>query len=369
MHTSSLLQYAGLIGSAVACSRVTYKAGINDRIVIGRSMDFVGDTNTTFLTYPAGLKRSGDVEQNPFEWTSKYGSITAVIYDKVHTEGMNTEGLTGSLLYLGDSQYAERDAKKPGMFIGIWLQYYLDMYSTVAEAAKDICANEGGNERFQVVTRRIIPGIDTNAHVSFSDLKGDTLIMEFAGGKLQCYRSKDYAVMTNEPTFDQQLAINAYWAPISNQSLPGTGRPADRFARLSHYNSQIPSAADMETAVSYAAGMIRAVSNPTIPVNMKEIGTEDVWPTFWRTYIDTKDQVFFYESATSPIFFWFDFHDFDLSKAGKSKVLSLVDVKWRDRMGDMGDKFQSASQREGGLRTQNPNGDDQGMEFPLNMEL
>jgi choloylglycine hydrolase len=220
----TVLLVLGICSYADACSRVTYNAG-NDRITIGRSVDFVADTNTTIFAFPAGLARSGGVGDRPFNWTSKYGSITTLMYDKAYTEGVNSEGLTGSTLYLGDSEFEKRDPDRPGMFVGLWMQYFLDMYATVSEAARDICPGSG-HEPFQVVVKSVVPGVKTNLHLSFTDPSGDNLIMEYVKGKLTCWQSENYTVMTNEPTFDQQLAIDAYWGPIANSSLPGTARPA-----------------------------------------------------------------------------------------------------------------------------------------------
>jgi choloylglycine hydrolase len=203
---------------------VTYNAG-NDRYLIGRSVDFVADTNTTIYAFPAGLSRNGGIDDYPFNWTSKYGSVTALMYDKAYTEGVNSEGLAGSTLYLGDSEFEPRNSSRPGMFVGLWMQYFLDTYATVADAARAYCPGNG-TEPFQVVVKSIVPTVQTNLHLSFSDPSGDNVIMEFAKGKLTCYQSVNYTVMTNEPTFDQQLAIDAYWGPIANSSLPGTARPA-----------------------------------------------------------------------------------------------------------------------------------------------
>lgn len=129
------------------------------------------------------------------------------------------------------------------------------------------------------------------------------------------------------------MGINQTW-PLTFLLL------VDRFARLSFYNRGIPPADDQATAVSYTAGMMRAVSDPMIPlVSTTSAGTQDIWPTLWRTYIDILDMTMFYESATSPILFWIDFHDFDLSTAGKTKRLSLVGVPWEQRVGNMTGEF------------------------------
>lgn len=91
--------------------------------------------------------------------------------------------------------------------------------------------------------------------------------------------------------------------------------------------------------MSYTAGLIRAVSNPIVAISIETGGTADVWPTLWRMYTDTLDRIFFFESATSPTLLWFNFDDFDLKKGAKEMALSLVNVKWEDRFGDVTKKF------------------------------
>ncbi|KAF5664356.1 penicillin acylase [Fusarium heterosporum] len=328
-----------------ACSRVTYSAS-DDRIIVGRSMDFVAETNTTFLAYPAGLKRTGSsVEANGYNWTSKYGSVTALMYDRAHIDGVNEKGLTGSCLYLDGSDYGKRDESIPSMWVGHWLQYFLDQYATVEEVAKAVCPGRG-KAPFQVVPTSLVPGVKSVGHLSYSDPSGDNLVMEYVNGVLKCYHSSNYTVMTNEPTFDQQLAINSYWAPIANASLPGTSRPADRFARLAFYLSEVPQAKDQPTAISYAAGMIRAVSVPIPQQLAASAAAADVWPTYWRIFTDLKDSTIFYESATGPALFWFSLDEFDLSTNGITQILDVQAAPWEERVGDISKRFKKATKEQ-----------------------
>jgi penicillin V acylase-like amidase (Ntn superfamily) len=222
--TLVLLGWFGLLNKNVlACSRVTYHAQVNDRIAIGRSMDFVASTNSSIFTFPAGQNRTGCSDANPLRWTSKYGSIVTTMYDAISIDGMNSEGLTGSVLYLGQSDYGERNASTPGLAIGLWLQYFLDMYATVDDAATDLKKNLN---LFQVITQPLVPGVSSTGHVSITDKSGDNMVMEYLDGKLVIHHGEEYQVMTNDPTFDEQLALNTYWKPIANQSLPGTSTPA-----------------------------------------------------------------------------------------------------------------------------------------------
>jgi hypothetical protein len=85
--------------------------------------------------------------------------------------------------------------------------------------------------------------------------------------------------------------------------------------------------------------MIRAVSTPILPTSLQAIGGEDIWPTYWRVYQDLVDGMFFYESATSPLFVWFSYKDFDLSTGGKAKVLDLTGEPWERLAGNVTSKF------------------------------
>jgi choloylglycine hydrolase len=214
--------------TSLACSRVNYHGGQNDgnRIVVGRSMDFVASTNSSLYVFPVGTNRNASGE-NMLTWTAKYGSVITSMYDLVTIDGMNTEGLVGNFLYLGVSDYGVRNTSRPGLPIGWWLQYFLDSYPTVAAAAADM-STPSGLGKFQVITQDLVPGVTSTGHLSLTDKTGDSLIMEFLDGVLVMHHGAQYEVMTNDPAYDQQLAINEYWAPVSNYSLPGTSTPAGK---------------------------------------------------------------------------------------------------------------------------------------------
>ena len=59
--------------------------------------------------------------------------------------------------------------------------------------------------------------------MSLSDSTGDSAIFEYVNGKLIIHHGKQYKVMTNSPTYDQQLAIDTYWQGIDPLTfLPGS---------------------------------------------------------------------------------------------------------------------------------------------------
>jgi hypothetical protein len=67
----------------------------------------------------------------------------------------------------------------------------------------------------------------------------------------------------------------------------------------------------------------------------------DTWPTLWRTYADTKDLVYFYESALELKFLWTNFADHDFVNGGVQR-LEIMNATWQQRVGVMKGQFAPA---------------------------
>ncbi|MBN3079625.1 linear amide C-N hydrolase [Pectobacterium polaris] len=328
------------LGSAVslACTRFVYKDLQNpDYPITARSMDWADDTETNLWIFPRELKRSGAAGQHSLEWTSKYGSVIASAFDSnanmaSTTDGVNEKGLAANVLWLSESEYPKTapTAQKPGLSIAAWAQYVLDNFATVDEAVKAL-----KEEKFILVTKEL-PHQDRKAtlHLSLSDSSGDSAIIEYIDGKQVIHHNKDYQVMTNSPTFDQQLTLNAYWDQIGgNVMLPGTNRAADRFVRASFYvknvapNKLIPGVAEKSKIEKDKADLTTAFSiirNVSVPYGYSLPNMPNIASTRWRTVVDHKSLQYFFESAVSPNIFWVDLKDIDFApRGGKAAKLDL----------------------------------------------
>lgn len=193
------------IAEADAYTRVVYQ-GLGTTVVTARSMDWKEDIGTNLWIFPRGMERTGEVGPNSLKWTATYGSVIASAYDMSTTDGMNEKGLVANLLWLVESKYPEWDQTKPGLSVAAWTQYVLDNFATVAEAVAEL-----KKESFVVIIDNM-PGTArmANVHLSLSDVSGDNAIFEYVAGKLVIYHDRSYQVMTNSPTFDEQLALNKY---------------------------------------------------------------------------------------------------------------------------------------------------------------
>jgi penicillin V acylase-like amidase (Ntn superfamily) len=316
---------SGLVGSVtawlvasspvLACSRVTY-VGPDKTVITGRSMDWMIPLHSNLWVFPEGVKRSGGDGETSLIWTSKYGSVITAAYDAATTDGMNEKGLVANLLYLSSAQYSTPDPAKLSLSIAAWPQYVLDNYASVDEALKGL---EGAD--FQVLPPDLPGGYAPTMHLAISDASGDSAILEYIGGKLIVHHSNLYAVMTNEPSFDQQLALDAYWKDIGGAAmLPGTDRPADRFVRASYYLSQAPQTAD---PVKSVAAMFSIVRNISVPMGVTKPGSPNVAPTLWRTVSDQKNHVYYFESTSSPNVFWVDMSKLKLAAGQPTEKLDV----------------------------------------------
>ncbi|MFH7807112.1 linear amide C-N hydrolase [Acinetobacter sp. BSP-153] len=301
--------------AAMACTRVVY-LGNND-VITARSMDWKSDVGTNLWILPNNVKRNGMAGPKSIRWTSKYGSVVATGYDISTTDGVNEKGLMANLLWLVESEYPNvQTAKKPPLSISLWAQYVLDNYATVNEAIQAL-----EKEPFIVVTDQV-PGEKRLAtlHLSISDATGDSAIIEYINGKQVIHHGRQYQVMTNSPTFDQQLALNSYWKQIGGTTmLPGTNRASDRFARASFYINAIPKNATPDHSLASVFSVIR---NTSVPFGLNTEEEPNISSTRWRTVVDHKRGLYFFESAVSPNVFWVDLKEINF-KDGQTKKLEL----------------------------------------------
>ena len=323
--------------AANACTRVVY-LGANNDVITARSMDWKVDVQTNLYVFPRGMSHDGQAGPNSIKWTSKYGSVIATGYDISTTDGMNEAGLMANVLWLVESEYpAFGKGSKPGLTIAAWAQYVLDNFATVAEA---VAALE--KEPFTIVTDSV-PGEQRLAtlHLSMSDASGDSAIVEYIGGKQVIHHGRQYQVMTNSPTFDEQLALNAYWKEIGGTvMLPGTNRSADRFARASFYVNAIPKSEDPVEALASMFGVIR---NASVPFGITTPDQPNISSTRWRTVADHKRKLYFFESALTPNTFWVDLNTLDFSpQTGKVKRLDLGKDQRNVFAGEVSAQFKEA---------------------------
>ena len=312
-----------LAPAAESCTRVVY-LGPEDRVLTGRNMDWKMPMTSNLWVFPRGMEREGAAGPRSASWTAEYGSLIVTGYDIATADGMNEEGLVVNLLWEVEATYPEDDGETPRISLAVFPQYLLDRYASVAEAVEDLQANP-----VQVAGGEVPvgpPGRQATVHVSMSDATGDSAIIEFVDGEMTIHHSREYQVMTNEPTYDRQLAVLEYWQGVNpREFLPGTVRASDRFVRAHFYINAVVQSADPRVAAASTFSVIRQVSTPW---GISVADAPNLSTTRWRVVADHKDRRYYLESVLSPSVFWVDLDELDFSAGASVKSIGLgVDMQ------------------------------------------
>ena len=299
---------------AEACSRVTW-VGMSGLVITGRSMDWPYGFNSHFYVIPRGTSHDGAGGKHSLKWTTKYGSVIVAgttdpegPVDGVF-DGMNEKGLVANLLYLAEADFgpAPESDKHRLSFCG-WTQYVLSNYSTVEEVVK---AFRG--DPIYIVPINFGPGKQAHptVHMSISDPTGESAIIEYIQGKPVIHQGAEYQVMTNSPTYDQQLVLNGYWkSRDGSKMLPGSHQSEDRFVRATYYLSKLPETKNPRQAV---AGVFSVMRNVSVPWGRPDEQHPNIAPTYWRTVMDQTNLRYYFESTLSPNIVWVDLKTIDFS--------------------------------------------------------
>jgi choloylglycine hydrolase len=283
------------------------------------------------------------VKENPLSWTSKYASLAVGIYRVGTVDGINEKGLGGHLLYLAKTDFGPRDPKKKGVSALLWLQYVLDQAATVKEALALLKNVQPVLVQFH--------GHDANIHLALEDKTGDSAIIEYVGGKPKIHQGRQYTIMTNDPPYDEQLALLAkvdFTNPGQDTPVPGNISASDRFQRAAYYSKFFPEPKNMLGAFATILAAIRGVSvpfgTPYSKEKFKEAGFQSssfpVYNTEYRTVADLTHGVYGFELTTTPNFFWVDFASFNPEKGRSALSLAPGSI---DLAGNISSQFKPAT--------------------------
>ncbi len=320
-----------------ACTRAVY-LGPDDRILTGRSMDWKLPMLSNLWALPRGIARDGAAGDRSVEWVATYGSLVTTGYDIATADGMNEAGLVVNLLWEVEASYPEDDGETPLISLSVFPQYLLDRYATVAEAVEDLRTTPllvaGGEVPVGP------PGRAATVHVSMSDATGDSAIIEFVDGEMVIWHDRSYQIMTNEPTFDRQLAVLEYWDGVNpREFMPGTVRASDRFVRANFYINSVVQSDDPRIAAAAVFSVIRQTS---VPWGISIANQPNLSTTRWRVVADHKDLRYHVESVISPSIFWVDINNLDLSEGAEIRRLDLGMDMERILTGEVSAKFEPA---------------------------
>jgi choloylglycine hydrolase len=289
-------------------------------------MDFPVSTEPVIAVLPRGMTRDGGMfagaridAVNPARWTSKYGSIVTSVFGAGTADGVNEKGVAVHLLYFIPAEFGPRAPKLGGLQAALWGQYVLDNAATVEEAISLL----DGVQPLMVDHE----GIKATVHLAIEDATGDSAIVEYTpGGKKTVYHNRDYHIMTNDPSYDQQLAYRAtfnFENATRQTPIPGNTDAKDRFIRADYYRQWLPEPKDTREAV---AGILAIARNVSVPFGAPNRAPGSLYNTEYRTAIDLTNRRYYFELTNSPSLIWMDLSKFDLSEGSPVLLLDPDDI-------------------------------------------
>ncbi|MEN9214211.1 MAG: linear amide C-N hydrolase [Gloeomargarita sp. DG02_3_bins_56] len=296
-------------------------------LLVGRSMDWPTSTQPKLYVFPRGIERDGGllgsqrvVTAHAARWVSRYGSLVTAAYDLGAFDGCNEAGLAIHLLYLTATDYGSLSPNRPVLHAGIWGQFILDQAATVAEAL-------ALQAEYQLVKVRAL-GYDTNLHLALEDASGDSAIIEYLDGQPVIHHGRQFRVMTNDPTYDEQLTLLGQldFANATRETpLPGNVDPISRFQRASFFLHYLRQTASVRQAVAKVLAIIR---NCSVPFDAPYKAVGSIYNTEYRTVCDLTHRRYYFELADSPNLIWADLDYFDLAPGAPTLQLDPNDINW-----------------------------------------
>lgn len=319
------------------CTRVLLNKN-KSFVISGRTMDWSTSTEPKLMVFPRGIKRDGGmfaghviVADNAAKWTSKYGSVVTSMYGIGTVDGINERGLAVHCLFLAATDFGPRDPNKPGVNAALWAQILLDKAANVNEALELL-------QTFQVVMVEA-NGRQATMHMALADSSGDSAIIEYIAGKLVIHHGREYSIMTNDPAYDEQLALlkeQDFSNPSSAVPLPGNVNAVDRFQRAAYWLAVLP---DTESERKAVAGVLAILRNTSVPFGAPYKGF-GVYDTEYRTAANLTNKRYFFELSTSPNVIWMDIRKFDLKRGAPAMTLDPDNI---NLSGDVSSKFKKVA--------------------------
>lgn len=297
-----------------ACTRVLWTEN-GQLVIVGRTMDWGDSTHPDLWVFPRGLARDGNAGPDSVLWRSKYGSLAASAYGEVTVDGLNERGLSGHVLYFKEADFGVPETGKKVLASGVWLQFILDNYGSVAEAVKDA-------QSWSVVMNRV-NGHDVKIHIALEDESGDSAIFELVNKKLVIHHHKKYKVLANSPDYQTQLALcHQQQAGVLSVAM----KSAERFCLSSLFLEKLPKASSADQGVAAMLSLVRTLSVPFSATNR----------TFYRTVIDLTHKQYYFDNAIGLNLFRVELGAFDFSQGAKVRHLQPMNSQL---VGDVSQQF------------------------------
>lgn len=319
--------------SVDACTRV-FMNQHKDHLVAGRNLDFFGPVDPYLVITPRGTAHNGGANKDAMKWKAKYGSVAIYADDVFPMDGVNEKGLSGHTLYYSNGSQVQADNQdKPVLETQAWLSYILDNFATVEEAVKSL-----QNDVRLVAVKLPIDYASDTKHIAIEDATGDAAIIEIDNGKVNIYHDKSYTVMTNPPSYAEQLKNWEKYKNTPFEELPG-GLHADvRFVRAASGLQNLPKPDNKFQAQGFVQSVLANVAYPVgYPAGEGEQAVIDAYAeysqrpdlnkgigTYWTTITDLTEGEYHFKSVFAPSEVFVSLKEIDFSEGSLVRVIEHI---------------------------------------------
>lgn len=333
-------------GNAYSCTdfRLIAKDGA---VIVTRSMEFGVDmkSNLRTSTKDRSFTTTAPDGKPGLSWKANYGYVYLDAFNQDFTvDGMNEAGLSFEYLYLpGETQYqtvpAGQDSQAlPYLNLGDWA---LSNFSTVAEVRQALSNIHVFEQKLPSLNNMVFP-----LHAAITDASGNSIIIEFVGGKMNIYDNK-VGILTNSPQYPWHLAnirnyinLSPYVPePITANGLtfaatgqgtgmvgvPGDFSPPSRFIKIATLIKTAYQANDAISALILAQHIINNVDIPLGTVRSREANGKDMADsTEWVVFKDLKNKVFYYKTYDNSTIGYVEFAKLNFAPNAKRLKMPIA---------------------------------------------
>ena len=328
------------------CTRIFWNTNPG-LLIVGRNEDYVTASHPTLVATPRGVERCGTVDAvkrvKSMAWTVKYGNIAVYANNRFPNDGLNEVGLTARTLYYleGDpNQTMAPDDNKQELDEDHWVSFVLDNFATVGQALdalrNDVHIVSVAGERGSGYSYA------TPKHLALADATGDSAIVEIQDGTLQIFHGAEYRILTNPPSYQEELENAAQYKTATQEQLPVSWSGADRFVRADYFLRHFPQPRGNDALTAYgfmysALGSVMMPAGLPAPEEDRELTAQLVAAltdptetyggaaTYFQTISDLTNKHYRFKSLIAPSDVFFDFGDYDFSAGQPVRIIKRID--------------------------------------------
>jgi penicillin V acylase-like amidase (Ntn superfamily) len=348
---------------ALGCTRIFWNTNDQGPLIVGRNEDYVSASDPTLVATPRGVERTGTERDqdrsSSIHWTVRYGNVAIYANNRFPNDGVNEAGLTARTLFYLDGDPNESlapDTRKLELDADHWVSFVLDNFSTVAEAVVAI------ENRVYLVSVKGRRGYSyaTPKHLAIADATGDSAIIEIQRGNARIFHGKEYRILTNPPSYQDQLENAAKYKNATETELPSTWTATDRFVRADFWVRHLPRPrkGDANTAYGFMYSVLGNVALPaglpvpaedkaavrTIMANLPHPDLSYGTATYFQSISDLTNRHYRFKSLVGPSDVFFDLDEYNFGADQSVRIIRRIDLyPMQDWSGDVIPHLQAIS--------------------------